>query len=142
MRLSLCWPVPHAALQIVGFAGYGSYLTALSYPVYLQLGGAPKGQPGYDAGMLVLRSARACMCWVQHLFACAGQQHQQQQAMLVLAGWVRTLPACMSCAQCPAEQRHELCLVSEEAQPLTSCCTLWSQTIRANELQMLPAQKL
>jgi hypothetical protein len=38
--------------KIVGFAGYGSYLTALSYPIYLLLGGAPKGQPGYDAGVL------------------------------------------------------------------------------------------
>lgn len=39
-----------ACYKIVGFAGYGSYLTALSYPVYLQLGGVPKGQPGYDPG--------------------------------------------------------------------------------------------
>lgn len=44
--------LPPLAVKIVGFAGYGSYLTALSYPIYLQLGGAPKGQPRYDAGVL------------------------------------------------------------------------------------------
>lgn len=135
----------HAALQIVGFAGYGSYLTALSYPIYLQLGGAPKGQPGYDAGMLVLPSARAYSMHVlvRLLCVCAWPQYQQQQAVLVLAGWVRTLPTRMSCAQCLAGQQQRLCLVSEAEQPVMLLCAgALAPTICANELQMLPAQKL
>lgn len=54
------------AAQIVGFAGYSSYLTALSYAVYLQLGGVPAGQPGYDAGALpalVLHRFHAFVTW-------------------------------------------------------------------------------
>lgn len=40
-----------ACYNLAGYAGFGSYLLAMSYQVYLNLGGVPKGQPGYQAGV-------------------------------------------------------------------------------------------
>lgn len=38
----------HCSYNIAGYAGFGSYLLAMSYQAYLNTGGAPKGEPGYD----------------------------------------------------------------------------------------------
>lgn len=75
---------PLIAAQIVGFAGYSSYLTALSYAVYLQLGGVPAGQPGYDAGALPAGSQ------LTHVCARGGPLHSAAN----LSGAVLLLCAC------------------------------------------------
>lgn len=33
----------------MGAGGFGSYITGMGYQAYLNLGGAPRGSPGFDA---------------------------------------------------------------------------------------------
>lgn len=39
-----------ACYNLAGYAGFGSYLLAMSYQVYLNLGGIPRDQPGFQEG--------------------------------------------------------------------------------------------
>lgn len=39
-----------ACYSLAGYSGFGSYLLAMGYQAYLNLGGVPKGQPGFQEG--------------------------------------------------------------------------------------------
>jgi uncharacterized oligopeptide transporter (OPT) family protein len=39
-----------ACYSLAGYSGFGSYLLAMGYQAYLNVGGVPKEQPGYEAG--------------------------------------------------------------------------------------------
>jgi hypothetical protein len=39
-----------ACYSLAGYSGFGSYLLAMGYQAYLNVGGVPKDQPGYEAG--------------------------------------------------------------------------------------------
>lgn len=87
-----------SAAQIVGFAGYGSYLTALSYPIYLQLGGVPKGQPGYQAGRWGVVSLQR-WCGVLPTLLCL--------VLFASRRWLHVRPACpCMCQDTPAWSLH------------------------------------
>jgi hypothetical protein len=39
-----------ACYSLAGYSGFGSYLLAMGYQAYLNVGGVPQGQPDYQAG--------------------------------------------------------------------------------------------
>jgi hypothetical protein len=39
-----------ACYSLAGYSGFGSYLLAMGYQAYLNVGGVPHGQPGFQAG--------------------------------------------------------------------------------------------
>ncbi|KAF6265154.1 putative metal-nicotianamine transporter YSL6-like protein [Scenedesmus sp. NREL 46B-D3] len=42
-----------ACYSLAGYSGFGSYLLAMGYQAYLNVGGAPQGQPGYEADAVI-----------------------------------------------------------------------------------------
>jgi hypothetical protein len=57
-----------ACYSLAGYSGFGSYLLAMGYQAYLNVGGVPRGEPGYAAGEQSnygsMRSGALAMGWL------------------------------------------------------------------------------
>jgi hypothetical protein len=110
-----------AAAQIVGFAGYSSYLTALSYAVYLLLGGVPAGQSGYDAGALPGTLFVFAACVHKHVYVRSGGPLSLYAGASAAASCVAQCKAVctQACGKVSSRLRHTLWVAVQVTLPLT-----------------------